>query len=323
MNCGSFPVISFVVIAYNEERHIRRCLESIEAQIGLVDHEIIIVDDGSTDATADVVRDMQMEIAALRLVEQENAGRGAARAAGVQASTGELVAMVDADICLPPSWLEICLQSLNEYDVVGGTAVPDGDVTYVYNTFRLTALGAKATTAITGNNGLYKRRVFEHVMFDRGLREGEDVDINHQLLARGFRLACIPGLEVEHSEHKSLAASVMWLYESGRGASRQLFRYHEFRPPDFAFVGMLAIVAITLLTRSRARFVARLFLPAYLVATSELHLHGRFAASGPPGYRKRYVGAVVVNAGLIAAYFAGRAVGVVHFCLNSEPTTGK
>ncbi len=73
--------------------------------------------------------------------------------------------MVDADICLPHTWLATCLSSIEEYDVVGGTAVPDGDVTYLYNTFRLTAVGAPATTTVTGNIGLYRRRVFDHVMF--------------------------------------------------------------------------------------------------------------------------------------------------------------
>ena len=117
-------MISFVVIAYNEERHIRRCIESIEAQVDLGDYEIIVIDDGSMDTTAEIVRDMQAEMPALRLVEQENRGRGAARAAGVHASTGDLVAMVDADICLPPEWLTICLQSLGEYDAVGGDGSP-------------------------------------------------------------------------------------------------------------------------------------------------------------------------------------------------------
>ena len=180
-----------------------------------------MVDDGSTDATADLVREMQVRNDSLRLIEQANRGRGAARAVGVKAAEGELIAMVDADICLPRTWLATCLSSIEEYDVVGGTAVPDGDVTYLYNTFRLTAVGAPATTTVTGNNGLYRRRVFDHVMFDEQLREGEDIDINHKLLARGYRLACLPGLQVEHHEDKSLGRSVTWLYESGRGATRQ------------------------------------------------------------------------------------------------------
>ena len=43
-------MLSFVVIAYNEEHHIRRCLEAIEAQEGLSEHGIVVVDDGSTNA---------------------------------------------------------------------------------------------------------------------------------------------------------------------------------------------------------------------------------------------------------------------------------
>jgi glycosyltransferase involved in cell wall biosynthesis len=309
-------VISFVVIAYNEEHHVCRCLEAIEAQEGLENHEIIVVDDGSTDATADLVREMQVRNDSLRLIEQANHGRGAARAAGVKSAAGDLIAMVDADICLPHNWLATCLSSIEEYDVVGGTAVPDGDVTYLYNTFRLTAVGAPATTTVTGNNGLYRRRVFDHVMFDEQLREGEDIDINHKLLARGYRLACLAGLQVEHHENKSLGRSVTWLYESGRGATRQFFRYHQIRVPDIAFGGALAVVASSWLARSRCPWIARLLLPAYLLATSERHVHSRFVASGPACYRSRYIGAVVVDAVLIAAYFAGRTVGVVDFSLS-------
>jgi len=286
-------MISFVVIAYNEENHIRRCLEAIAAQDGLGAHEIIVVDDGSTDATAEIVREMRATNDSLRLVDQPNRGRGAARAAGVEAAVGDLIAMVDADICLPHGWLATCLASIDGHDVVGGTAVPDGDVTFLYKTFRLTPLGAAATTMITGNNGLYRSQVFEHVRFDEQLRDGEDIDINHKLLDRGYSLICIPGLQVEHREDKSLLASVAWLYQSGRGATRQLFRYRLIRTPDIAFGGAVAVAATSWLSRSRYPWLARLLPLSYLLVASERHLHGRFEASGPRGYRSRYVGAVV------------------------------
>ncbi len=312
-------MISFVVIAYNEERHIGRCVDAIEAQEGLGIHETIVVDDGSSDATAEVVRRMRRLNNSLRLVEQTNRGRGAARAAGVKVARGELVAMVDADICLPRAWLATCLAALDKFDVVGGTAVPDGDVAYLYNTFRLKVVGAPSATTITGNNGLYRRHVFSRVMFDERLREGEDVDINHKLLENGYRLSCLPGLQVEHREDKSLFRTVLWLYQSGRGATRQLFRYRQVRVPDIAFGGAVAIVVTSLSARSRRPWIARLLLPAYLLATSERHVHGRFLATGSAGYRTRYFGAVAVNTVLIAAYFAGRAVGVADLSTYFEP----
>jgi hypothetical protein len=226
--------------------------------------------------------------------------------------------MVDSDISLPPDWLATCLSHLEGYDVVGGTAVPDGDVTFIYNTFQLVPVGAPATTTITGNNGLYRRNVFEGAMFDEHLREGEDVDINHKLLDAGFRLMCIPGLQVEHCEHKSLIKSVAWLCQSGRGATRQLLRYRRVRQPDIAFGGMFAVLGTSWRARSRYPWVARILPFAYLLVTSERHLHGRFVASGPARYRARYVGAVFVNTLLIGAYFVGRALGIVEFPLSSK-----
>jgi glycosyltransferase involved in cell wall biosynthesis len=317
---GISPLISFVVIAYNEERHIRDCLDSIAAQRGLATHEVIVVDDGSTDATAEVVRGVQDGDSSVRLIKQKNLGRGAARAAGVNAARGDLVAMVDSDIYLPPDWLTTCLSHLEGHDVVGGTAVPDGDVTYIYNTFQLLPVGAPATTTVTGNNGLYRRTVFEGAMFDEQLREGEDVDINHKLVDSGFRLACIPGLQVEHREHKSLVKSVAWLCQSGRGATRQLFRYHRIRPPDIAFGGVLAVLGTSWFARSTYPWIARALPPAYLLVTSERHLHGRFVASGSARYRARYLGAVLVNSLMIAAYFVGRTLGIFELRLSSKKT---
>jgi hypothetical protein len=228
--------------------------------------------------------------------------------------------MVDSDICLPPNWLAICLSHIEDYDVVGGTAVPDGDVTYIYNKFQLVPVGAAATTTITGNNGLYRRSVFEGAMFDERLREGEDVDINHRLLQLGFRLSCIPNLLVEHRERKSLIKSVAWLCQSGRGATRQLFRYHRIRQPDIAFCGAIGVLATSWLSRSKYPRVALLLTPAYLLVTSERHLRGRFVTGGSTRYRARYAGAVCVNSLMIAAYFVGRTVGLIEFPVSSKQT---
>jgi hypothetical protein len=51
---------------------------------------------------------------------------------------------------------------------------------------------------VTGNNGLYRRRVFNQVSFDPSLREGEDVAINHALEAAGARMVTLSDLHVRH-----------------------------------------------------------------------------------------------------------------------------
>ena len=71
--------------------------------------------------------------------------------------------MIDADIVLPENWLEQSRVAMETHDAdaVGGIAVPDGDVTYVSNRFALCPRSVPPTIPVCGNNGLYKRRVFD------------------------------------------------------------------------------------------------------------------------------------------------------------------
>lgn len=90
---GGAPRISVVVVAHNEAAHIRDALRSVALQARPAD-ETVVVDDGSTDGTADLVA---REFPACRLLVQPNRGPGAARNAGVAASSGDWVAFLDAD----------------------------------------------------------------------------------------------------------------------------------------------------------------------------------------------------------------------------------
>lgn len=85
--------ISVIIPAFNAQDSIGRCLESVLA--GKV--EVIVIDDGSTDSTADIVRSLQSDYPALKLISQENKGVSAARNAGLDVCTGDYVLCVDAD----------------------------------------------------------------------------------------------------------------------------------------------------------------------------------------------------------------------------------
>jgi glycosyltransferase involved in cell wall biosynthesis len=85
--------ISCIVPVYNGERYLREALDSIMAQTRRPD-EIIVVDDGSTDSTRDIVAAYGDDIVYVR---QANAGPGAARNRGIGIARGSLVAFQDAD----------------------------------------------------------------------------------------------------------------------------------------------------------------------------------------------------------------------------------
>lgn len=91
----AYPIVSVVIAAYNAERYIRSAVESVLAQT-FSDFELHVVDDGSADDTAAIVR-AYLSDGRVRLHEQSNQGQCAAKNRGVAASRGEFVAFLDAD----------------------------------------------------------------------------------------------------------------------------------------------------------------------------------------------------------------------------------
>jgi glycosyltransferase involved in cell wall biosynthesis len=102
------PRVSVVVPAYNSAAHIRETLEGALAQTH-ADREVIVVDDGSTDGTGDVVASFGSVVQYLR---QPNAGVGAARNHGFRLSTGDFLAFLDADDIWSPDFLARSLDVL-------------------------------------------------------------------------------------------------------------------------------------------------------------------------------------------------------------------
>jgi cellulose synthase/poly-beta-1,6-N-acetylglucosamine synthase-like glycosyltransferase len=88
------PSVVIVVPAFNEQVGIERAVRSLAAS-DYPDFEVVVVDDGSTDATADIVAGLDLEN--VRLVRQDNAGKAAALNTGVELSDSEVVVMVDGD----------------------------------------------------------------------------------------------------------------------------------------------------------------------------------------------------------------------------------
>ena len=90
-------LLSVVVPIYNAERYLGKCLQSIQSQRIKGTMEVLCVDDGSSDSSAEIVKIFASEDARFHLISQTNQGRSAARNAGLDAATGEFITFIDAD----------------------------------------------------------------------------------------------------------------------------------------------------------------------------------------------------------------------------------
>jgi CDP-glycerol glycerophosphotransferase len=104
--------VSVVVPFYNVAAYLEACLDSL-AQQTAADLEVVMVDDGSTDASAEIAEAYAARDGRFRLVRQANAGLGAARNTGVTHASGEFVAFVDSDDVVPRHAYELLLETLD------------------------------------------------------------------------------------------------------------------------------------------------------------------------------------------------------------------
>lgn len=98
-------MISIVVPAYNAAGVIGRCIDTVLRQT-YPDFELLIIDDGSTDETAEIVAAKAAQDARIHLIRQENAGVSSARNTGIAAASGELLCFIDSDDTVSANYLE-------------------------------------------------------------------------------------------------------------------------------------------------------------------------------------------------------------------------
>ena len=89
-------IISIIIPVYNAENYLQECLDSIRKQ-SLTNLEIICIDDGSTDNSVSVIKNVMKKDFRIQLIEQTNQGAGIARNNGLKNATGKYVAFLDAD----------------------------------------------------------------------------------------------------------------------------------------------------------------------------------------------------------------------------------
>lgn len=148
------PRVSIIIPAYNTESYIAECINSVLVQT-YKNLEVIVVDDGSTDGTADIARAIAETDKRVEVISQQNSGQGGARNTGLRKASGEIIFFLDSDDYFSPDIVEQAVAAMlhNNCDVVvfNGTSFFDEDGVITLKGDRYFALVSKdAQTAFTG-----------------------------------------------------------------------------------------------------------------------------------------------------------------------------
>ena len=256
------PLISIIIPAYNCEETIVRCVDSI-LRLTWGNKEIIIIDDGSTDATPDILKGYG---GAIRIIRTPNAGPSRARNIGVREATGEFIAFTDSDCVVAEDWLDKLFKgfvSEKTAGVGGDQQSPADDTPFGKNInafmksvgFVADYLKIQDRLIRTRHNPtcnvMYRRDVLlEAGLFDEALWPGEDVDIDLKITRCGYELYYNPGAVVRHYRPKDAGAFSRMMRRYGWAQAYLVRKYGLFRlihyVPFFtaALIGGLIALAI-------------------------------------------------------------------------------
>lgn len=227
-----WPRISVVVCTHNGNRTIRECFEGL-LTLDYPDFEVIVVDDGSTDATVATARDY-----GFRLILSENHGLSNARNLGLEAATGDIVAYIDDDAMPDPHWLTYLATtflSTKHVGVGGPNIVPEWDGPIAHCVANAPGgpvhvlLSDQEAEHIPGCNMAFRKAALQAIGgFDPRFRAaGDDVDVCWRLQQKGWTLGFSPTAMVWHHRRNSVKAFWKQQFNYGRAEALLEMKWPE------------------------------------------------------------------------------------------------
>jgi len=216
-----WPKVSVVVCTHNGEQTLGRCLDRL-AGLSYPDFETIVIDDGSSDGSAEIAR-----AHGALLVQTEHRGLSFARNAGVERASGEIVAFLDDDAYPDADWLRYIAVSLGSgsHAGVGGPNVPPSDDGLIAECVAAAPGGPihvlisdREAEHVPGCNMAFRKSALEEIDgFDERFRvAGDDVDVCWRLQERGHTLGFSAGAVVMHSRRDSIRRYLKQQYGYGK-----------------------------------------------------------------------------------------------------------
>ena len=244
---------SIIIPAYNSEKTLSACLESLEDQsLSKEDYEVIVVDDGSTDSTATIAKKFNN-----KYIYQTNQGPASARNKGVKSAVGDIILFTDSD-CVPDhNWIREMVKPFSNSEVIGVKG------TYKTKQKELAAKFAQAEfedrydllqksstiDMIDTYSAAYRKDVFLNIGgFDQSfpVANNEDTDLSYRLAASGYKLVFNPNAFVYHNHPDTLTKYLKIKFWRGYWRLAVYIRYPDKALKDSYTPAVIKIQAITM-----------------------------------------------------------------------------
>ena len=236
------PRVSVVVPTRNRRDSLARLLSSLRQTRGLgkIALEVIVVDNGSTDGTADYLGEARAEWPVLRAISEERTGKNFALNNGIGEARGEILCLMDDDIVLDPGWLEALVEdyATTRYDALQPRVLPGRDPSgksaeagrlYEYN-IPVVDYGdsVRDLGGLTGVIMSLRRHVIEKAgSFDErlpALGYHGDTDLSRRIREAGFSIGYTPHVVAFHELNPNrYGIRHARLFEYRKGLSRSLY----------------------------------------------------------------------------------------------------
>jgi len=266
----SNPSVSVIIPAYNCSKTIKKVINSVLAQ-SLTPNEIIIVDDGSTDSTEDIVK----SIKDVKYLRQKNAGPAAARNLGAKNATSELFFFTDSD-CLPMrGWLITAVKNFTNPSIAvvcGSYGIANPEIRLARGIqneilFRHNHLMPKFPKVFGSYNFGIRKDDFNGVGgFNESYRDasGEDNDLSYKILKYGKKINFEPKSIVQHFHTTSLKKYFKEQFRHGYWRVKMYFEFPQMAKGDHytfwkdmveIFMAMLSVLLLVTISYNPKLFL--------------------------------------------------------------------